>query len=307
MTEPASSSAHRYPPASSPGSSPGTGPGSAPRATGEAIAWICETCGTQFAPSLAPPAHCPICDDERQYVGWAGQTWATPDALAARHAIRIADEAGVMTLELTPGFAINQRAFRIPDPHAPVLWECLSLVTDEAVAALRAAGGIAAIAISHPHFYSAMAAWSEALGGVPIYLHEADRAWVQHASPNLRFWSGDRLAVSDDVELVHLPGHFAGSAGLWWKRGPRPGGSLFPGDALQVTMDRRHATFLYSYPNLIPLGPTTVEDLRRRVAPLAYDDVFGFTAGRQIVGGARAAIDASFDRYLARVRDQPSA
>jgi hypothetical protein len=298
MTEPALS-AHRS------DLRPGARP--APHTTGDAIAWICETCGTQFAPTLAPPERCPICDDERQYVGWGGQTWATPDALAARHAIRIADEAGVMTLELTPGFAINQRAFRIPDPHAPVLWECLSLVTDEAVAALRAAGGIAAIAISHPHFYSAMAAWSEALGGVPIYLHEADRAWVQHASPNLRFWSGDRLAVSDDVELVHLPGHFAGSAGLWWKRGPRPGGSLFPGDALQVTMDRRHATFLYSYPNLIPLGPTTVEDLRRRVAPLAYDDVFGFTAGRQIVGGARAAIDASFDRYLARVRDQPSA
>lgn len=266
------------------------------------IAWICETCGTQFAPTPSPPARCPICDDERQYVGWGGQTWTTPGALAERHAIRIADEAGVMTLALTPGFAIQHRAFRIPDPRTPVLWECLSLVTDEAVAALRAAGGIAAIAISHPHFYAAMAAWSDALGGVPIYLHEADRAWVQHGSPQLRFWTGDRLALSDDVELVHLPGHFAGSAGLWWKRGPRPGGSLFPGDALQVTMDRRHATFLYSYPNLIPLGPTSVEDLRRRVAPLAYDDVFGYSAGRQIIGGGKPAIDASFDRYLARVR-----
>jgi len=296
MTEPASS-AHRYP--------SGSGSGPAPRATGEAIAWICETCGTQFAPSFAPPAHCPICDDERQYVGWAGQTWTTPDALAERHAIRIADDAGVMTLEQTPGFAINQRAFRIPDPHTPVLWECLSLVTDDAVAALRAAGGVAAIAISHPHFYAAMAAWSDALGGVPIYLHEADRAWVQRSSPHLRFWSGDRLALSDDLELVHLPGHFAGSAALWWKRGPRPGGSLLPGDALQVTMDRRHATFMYSYPNLIPLGPATVEDLRHRVAPLAFDDVFGYSAGRQIIGGGKAAIDASFDRYLAQICDRP--
>ena len=70
------------------------------------------------------------------------------------------------------------------------------------------------------------------LGGVPIYLNAADRSWIQHNSPHIRLWEGDRLELSGDLELIHLPGHFAGSTGLWWKSGPRPGGSLFPGDAI---------------------------------------------------------------------------
>jgi rubrerythrin len=30
-------------------------------------AFICTACGAQFTPGEAPPAHCPICEDERQY------------------------------------------------------------------------------------------------------------------------------------------------------------------------------------------------------------------------------------------------
>ena len=41
-------------------------------------------------------------------------------------------------------------------------------------AALREQGGVDRLLISHPHFYSAMVEWSEALGDVPILLHEAD-------------------------------------------------------------------------------------------------------------------------------------
>ena len=42
-------------------------------------------------------------------------------------------------------------------------------------------GGIAAIAISHPHYYSSMAEWAEAVDA-PIYLHAADREWVLRPS-----------------------------------------------------------------------------------------------------------------------------
>ena len=30
-------------------------------------AFICETCGSQFTPSVEPPPGCPICEDERQF------------------------------------------------------------------------------------------------------------------------------------------------------------------------------------------------------------------------------------------------
>lgn len=39
--------------------------------------FLCLQCGVQFAQSEAPPRHCPICEDERQYVRWEGQAWIT--------------------------------------------------------------------------------------------------------------------------------------------------------------------------------------------------------------------------------------
>ena len=39
--------------------------------------WICTTCGTQYPPGGQPPEACPICRDERQYIGYNGQQWTT--------------------------------------------------------------------------------------------------------------------------------------------------------------------------------------------------------------------------------------
>ena len=52
-------------------------------------AYICVTCGTQYPPSGDPPMGCPICLDERQYVGWDGQQWTTLAELHYREAIRL--------------------------------------------------------------------------------------------------------------------------------------------------------------------------------------------------------------------------
>ena len=81
----------------------------------------------------------------------------------------------------------------------------------------------------------------------------------------------------------------------------RGGGALLPGDALQVASDRRHVSFMYGYPNLIPMKPADVEHIRALLADLAFEDVYGFTWGRNILGGGRAAVDASFERYLRAV------
>ena len=44
-------------------------------------AFICSTCGTQYPPSEAPPAQCPVCEDERQYIPPEGQSWTTLERL----------------------------------------------------------------------------------------------------------------------------------------------------------------------------------------------------------------------------------
>jgi glyoxylase-like metal-dependent hydrolase (beta-lactamase superfamily II) len=264
---------------------------------------LCNTCGMQFASETPVPDSCPVCEDERQYVGWSGQTWTTHEALAREHTLKLADDDGVLGITLSPAFAINQRAMFLPTDAGNILWECVSLVTPDAVEALKARGGVALIAISHPHFYSAMVEWSDALGGVPILLHEADREWVLRPSPKVRFWRGDEHALSSRVTLVRCGGHFDGSTALHWKDGPRPGGALFPGDALQVAADRRHTAFMYSYPNIIPMKPADVRAMRDRLRRFEFEDVFGFSRGRNIIGGGRAAVDGSFERYLRAVAD----
>jgi hypothetical protein len=262
---------------------------------------ICETCGTQYAPAPFPPVRCAVCEDERQYVGWQGQTWTTHEGLAERHALRLEDDAGLPGIGLTPHFAIGQRALYLQTDAGNLLWECVSLVTDEAVRELRRRGGVDCIVISHPHFYASMVEWSRALGGVPILLHEADCEWVQRPSPRIEHWHGDEHRLSDTVTLIRCGGHFPGSAAIHWATGPRPGGALFPGDALQVVLDRRHVIFMYIYPNYVPMKPRDVLAMRDRLAGFAFEDVYGYTWGRNIIGDGRAAVDRSFARYLAAV------
>lgn len=269
--------------------------------------FICETCGTQFAESVTAPAACPICEDERQYVGWGGQAWTSMDKLAASYANRVEDDQGIQGFGMTPAFAINQRCCVLETGAGRILWETTPLVTAEGVAALKAGGGIDLIAISHPHFYAAMVEWSEALGGAPIYLHEADRDWVMRPSEHIRFWSGDELKLSDDVTLIRCGGHFEGSTALHWSGGAGGEGALFPGDALQVVSDRRHVSFMYSYPNLIPMDPEAVAAMRRRLAGYAYENVYGYTWGRNIIGGGKQAVERSFERYFAAIGGRKAA
>src|SRR5512140_1759103 len=141
--------------------------------------YICKQCGVQFAATETPPGQCPICEDERQYVNWNGQQWTTLERLRGSHKNKIeAESDGLYGIGTEPSFAIGQRALLVQSPRGNVLWDCISLVDDATVHTVEALGGISAIAISHPHFYSSMVEWSRAFDNAPIYLHAADRRWV---------------------------------------------------------------------------------------------------------------------------------
>ena len=68
-----------------------------------------------------------------------------------------------------------------------------------------------------------------------------------------------------------------------------------------VAADRRHLSFMYSYPNYIPMNATAVTRIARAVAPLAFDRIYGAWWGRNIADDAKAAFDASVRRYLAAI------
>ncbi len=86
-------------------------------------AHICVTCGTQYPDRNVPPERCPICEDERQYVGWNGQQWTTPAEHRAEHRNRIREiEPDLVGLGTEPDFAIGQRALLVLHPAGNVLW-----------------------------------------------------------------------------------------------------------------------------------------------------------------------------------------
>src|SRR5688500_8857048 len=97
------------------------------------LCYICETCGTQHAPTPEPPSRCSICEDDRQYVGWGGQAWTTHASLSQRFTLRIEDDDGLLGIGVRGDFAIPQRALLLPMSDGNLLWECVSLVTDQAV------------------------------------------------------------------------------------------------------------------------------------------------------------------------------
>ena len=261
--------------------------------------FICRQCGVQFNASVAPPEHCPICEDERQFVRWGGQAWTDMQELGRDHRLQWRDDDGVTGIGIDPAFAIGQRAMLVEEPDGCVLWDCTSLVTPGIVEAIGRRGGLKAIAISHPHFYGAMVEWSEAFGGVPIYLHADDRRWVMRQSPSIVFWEGEMHRLSDALTLIRCRGHFDGGSMLHWANAGA--GALFVSDIATVTMDRSHVSFMYSYPNIIPLGARAIRRIAAAVAPLAFDRIYGGWWDRNIRSGARQAFERSVARYLAAI------
>jgi hypothetical protein len=262
--------------------------------------FICRTCGVQYAPSATPPQHCPICEDERQYVGWNGQQWTTLEELAGEGRRNKIEELepGLLQIGTEPPVAIGQRALLLRTDAGNVMWDCISLVDDASIEALAGRGGLAAIAISHPHFYASMATWSAAFDDCPIYVHEADTEWVQYLSPGLQLWQGETRQILPGVTLINTGGHFAGSTALHWSAGCQGRGALFVGDSLTVVMDRRYLGFMYSYPNLIPLPADSVRRIAASVRPFAFERIYGAWNGRQVATAGKDAVERSAERYL---------
>ena len=262
--------------------------------------FICRTCGVQYAAAEAPPPHCRVCEDERQYVGWQGQRWTTLDQLrdeGFRSEVREL-EPGLAGIGTIPPLAIGQRALLVRTAHGNVLWDCPGYLDEQAVERVRELGGLAGISASHPHFYGCTVEWSQAFGGAPVYLPRADASWVMRPDPAVRSWD-DRLEVLPGVTLVRCGGHFEGSAVLHWAAGAGGRGALLVGDTVAVVSDRRYVSFMRSYPNLIPLPAAEVTRIAGTLATLAFDRIYGGWWGRDVHEGAAEAVRASARRYVA--------
>jgi hypothetical protein len=264
-------------------------------------AWICATCAVQYPDTAEPPPRCPICQDERQYVGWDGQRWTTAAELARDHATDVREEEpGLLGIGVAPAVGIGQRALLVRTPHGNVLWDAIPLLDDAAREAIAAAGGIHTICISHPHFYAAHVDYADAFDA-RVLLPRADEQWIQRRSDRLELFD-DRVDVLPGVTLARIGGHFDGAAVLHWDAGSKGRGALLTGDTITVVQDREWVSFMWSYPNLIPLDPDTVQTIVDRVAPFRFDRIYGGWWGRVVLTDGPGAVRRSAERYIARIQ-----
>jgi hypothetical protein len=263
-------------------------------------AFICTACGAQYPPAETAPAQCAICKEERQFVPPGGQSWTTLARLRADHLNAFHQhEPGVIGIGTRPQVAIGQRAIVVCTPHGNVLWDCISFIDDATVTLIKGLGGLAAIAISHPHFYTSMVEWSRAFADVPIHLHAADQRWVMRPDPAIKHWQGDTLKLLPDITLIRCGGHFPGGTVLHWSKGAEGRGVLCSADIATVAVDRKFLSFMRSYPNLIPLSAKQVIGIGKALEPFTFDTIYGHFFDRVIASNGKQALANSVRRYVA--------
>ena len=256
--------------------------------------WVCETCGVEHAEAVGV---CAICADERQWVPAEGQKWATLEELAEPgRRVRITGlEPDLFGITVEPKVGIGQQTHLVRTRAGNLLWDPVAYLDDDSVSRVRELGDVTAIAASHPHMFGVQVEWSQALGGVPVLVSEADSNWVQRPDPAIKTWSG-RYEVAPGLTLHQVGGHFPGSCVVHWTAGAGGKGVLLVSDTIHANPDRATVTFLRSYPNRIPLSPAVVQRITAAVTQLRFDRLYD-NFGKTIDAGAAAAVSRSGERY----------
>jgi hypothetical protein len=263
--------------------------------------FCCRACGTSFPPQETTPAACPICQDARQYVPAGGQSWISRADLARTHRNAWkSHEKNIFSIQTVPAFAINQRALLLQTPDGNILWDCVSLLDAATEDLIHGLGGLSAIAISHPHYYSTMQDWASAFKA-PIYLHSADREWIMRPSPSIRLWDGETHALNPLVTLIRGGGHFPGGTVLHWNGAEDGKSVLLVGDIVQVTPGAHQVSFMWSYPNMLPLSLVEVRGVADRLSSWSFERIYGAFAGQDVERCADEVVTRSAKRYIERL------
>lgn len=262
--------------------------------------YLCATCAVETDGPRTSGQVCPICADERQYVPPEGQRWTTVEELVAGgHRLLWREvEPHLLALWTEPGVGIGQHGHLAQGQDGSLLWDPPGLITPEAVDQIRARGPVLGVAASHPHMFGVQLEWAAALEA-PVFVNRADAGWVQRSGAAISIWD-EEVALSHELTLLRLGGHFPGSAVALWSRGAEGRGVLLSGDTIFVNPDQT-ASFMRSYPNRIPLSAAVVQRLAAVTDGLAFDRVYN-NFGAVIDAEARAMVRFSANRHAAWVR-----
>ncbi|NEU70258.1 MBL fold metallo-hydrolase [Spirosoma agri] len=256
---------------------------------------VCTTCGTHY-PTGKVVELCPICLDDRQYIPDTGQGWTTSQKMEISHSIKIVKlQEHLYELVINPKFAIGQRALLVLSPGGNILWDCIPLLDEPTMAFIQGKGGLKAIAISHPHYYSNMCDWAEQFN-CPVYIHQSDEVFIHDRGEYVQLWTGQQQPLWDGTRLINIGGHFPGSS-LLHVPALSPEGTLLVGDTLYLSPSMAHFALMYSYPNRIPLPLHEIVRIRNRFAQLSFDTVYGFYSYQNLTVDVKKILNESFQRY----------
>lgn len=248
---------------------------------------------TPKPPKFAKHAYLTISQDPRQYVPPQGQTWTSHAHLATNHANKwqtLDDDPNLWSLWTEPKFAIGQRAVLLKTPHGNVLWDCIALLDERTIDFIKGQGGLAAIVISHPHYYTTHLRWAQAFE-CPVYISAEDAGWTQRRADDSGQARRELLKqptteIVPGVTAIKTGGHFPGSLVL------HCASRLFVADTL-VTVpsalyhrDRPPGTtsyaFMWSIPNMIPLPPGEMRGMWRALEPWEFSSTHGAFVGTEV-------------------------
>lgn len=257
---------------------------------------VCVTCGTYF-PSAQTPDLCPTCLDERQYIPITGQSWTTPEAMRRKHSVKINKlQKGLYAFEVNPEFAIGQRALMVLSENGNVLWDCIPLLDEQAITFIHSKGGLNAIALSHPHYYSNMNEWGETFN-CPVYTHEHNTMHIVDNGEQISLWKGRDFDLWDGMKVKLIGGHFDGSC-ILHVPGLSEKGTVLCGDTLYISPSKQHMAVMYSYPNRIPLPLSEINKVQERFQEISFDRIYGFYNDQNVLEDAEKILQKSFKRYL---------
>lgn len=206
-----------------------------------------------------------------------------------------------------------------------MLWDLVAWIDEETVEFIREKGGLKAIVISHPHFWTTHLEWVEQFG-CPVYLQEADAEWcvissfypitshtpylssnrLQRPDPHpLRKFISGTTTILPGVTSLQAGGHFPGSSFLCWDR------KLFIADTMMSVpsgfyhKDRQPGTvsfsFMWAYPNMIPLSPEAIMGIWRSIRGWEFEATFGGFMGQDVRrGDLKAQVLESAKIFLRR-------
>ncbi|KAL4909028.1 hypothetical protein BDW74DRAFT_187439 [Aspergillus multicolor] len=270
---------------------------------------ICSTCGTQY-PTTSDLTSCKICDDPRQYVPPTGQSWTTLRKLQSSADTRYENiftpdhvhGESLISIHTEPKQAIGQRAYLCRTNIGAtkpfnVLWDCITYIDEETIQRINGLGGIDAIVISHPHYYTTHLLWAK-IFECPVYLSAEDEEWAVMKGDGQVFFHESVLSFTaqglygggdekTDIVVLKTGGHFPGSTVLWW----RSLKTLLIADTIAVVPSGRYwvdrpagtasFTFMWSYPNLVPLSADDVHGIWKAIRHTDFEMTRGAFIGME--------------------------